>query len=100
MTNRHPALVVLLTLCTCGLYYLYWLVTTKGEMNRLGAGIPTAWLLLIPFANIYWLWRWSQGVEKVTNGALSAVSALLLSWFLSAIGGAIIQSNFNKVSAA
>ncbi len=52
------------------------------------------------FANIYWLWRWSQGVEKVTQGALSAVSALLLSWFLSAIGGVIIQSYFNKVSAA
>ncbi len=100
MTNRHPALVVVLSLCTCGFYFIYWFVSTKTEMNRLGADIPTAWLLIIPFANIYWVWRWSQGVEKVTKGALSAVSALLLSWLLSFIGGAIIQSYFNRVTTA
>jgi hypothetical protein len=100
MTNRHPALVIVLTLITCGIYHIYWLVTTKIEMNRAGADIPTAWLLIIPFVNIYWLWRWSQGVEKVTKGALTAVPALLLCWFLSFIGAAITQSYFNKVSAA
>ena len=100
MTNRHPVLVVVLSFCTCGFYYLYWFVNTKTEMNRLGAEIPTAWLIIIPFANIYWLWCWSQGVEKVTKGALTAVPALLLSWFLAAIGGAIIQTYFNKVSPA
>ena len=66
----------------------------------MGAEIPTAWLIIIPFVNIYWLWRWSQGVEKVTKGALNAVSALLLGWLLSCIGGAIIQSYFNKITAA
>jgi hypothetical protein len=100
MTNRSPVIIVLLSICTCGFYYLYWLVSTKNEMNRLGAGIPTAWLLIIPFANIYWLWRWSQGVEQVTKNALTAVPALLLSWFLGFIGGAIIQTYFNKVTAA
>ena len=100
MTNRHPAIVVVLCFITCGFYYLYWLVNTKIEMNKLGAEIPTAWLLIIPFANIYWLWRWSEGVEKTTKGALTAVPALLLCWLVSFIGGAIIQSYFNKVSAA
>ena len=100
MTNRHPAIVIVLCFFTCGLYHLYWFVNTKIEMNRRGADIPTAWLLLIPFVNIYWLWRWSQGVEKVTGGGLTAVPAFLLSWLLPIIGGAIIQSYFNKVSAA
>jgi hypothetical protein len=50
--------------------------------------------------NIYWLWRWSQGVEKVTNNGLGAVPAFLLCWFLSFIGAGITQSYFNKVSAA
>ena len=97
MTNRHPVLVIVLTFCTCGFYYIYWLVNTKEDMNRLGAEIPTAWLIIIPFVNIYWLWRC---VEKVTKGALNAVSALLLGWLLSCIGGAIIQSYFNKITAA
>lgn len=99
MTNRHPVLVIVLSLFTCGIYHIYWLVHTKLEMNKLGADIPTAWLLIIPFVNIYWLWRWSQGVEKVTNNGLGAVPALLLCWFLGFIGTAITQSYFNKVSA-
>jgi len=100
MTNRHPALVLVLSMFTCGIYYIYWLVNTKLEMNQRGADIPTAWLLIIPIVNIYWLWRWSQGVEKVTNNALGAVPAFLLCWFLAFIGSAITQSYFNKVSAA
>jgi len=100
MRNRHPALVLVLGVFTCGIYHIYWLVSTKLEMNQRGADIPTAWLLIIPFVNIYWLWRWSQGVEKVTNNALGAVPAFLLCWFLGFIGTAITQSYFNKVSAA
>lgn len=100
MTNRHPVMVIVLSLLTCGIYHIYWYVVTKTEMNARGADIPTAWLILIPFVNIYWLWRWSQGVERVTNASLGAVPALLLAWFLPVIGAAIIQSYFNKVSAA
>ena len=73
MTNRHPAIVIVLCFFTCGLYHIYWFVNTKIEMNRRGADIPTAWLILIPFVNIYWLWRWSQGVEKVTSSGLTAI---------------------------
>ena len=99
MTNRHPVLVVVLSLVTCGIYLLYWLVTTKIEMTKAGAAIPTAWLLIIPFANIYWIWRWSQGVEQVTKGQLTAVSAFLLLWLVGPIGAAISQSYFNKAAA-
>jgi len=100
MTNRHPALVIILCLVTCGFYYIYWLVCTKKEMCSLGANIPTAWLLIIPFVNIYWLWRWSQGVERATKGALTAVPAFLLCWLVYPVGAPIAQSYFNKVTAA
>jgi hypothetical protein len=40
-------------------------------MNARGASIPTAWLWIIPFVNLYWWWRYSEGVEKVTGGASS-----------------------------
>jgi hypothetical protein len=99
MTNRSPVLVIILSLITCGFYYIYWLVNTKGEMNKLGAEIPTAWLLIIPFVNIYWLWRWSQGVEKITKGALTAVPVFLLCWLVAIVAGPIIQSYFNKTTS-
>ena len=100
MTNRSPILVFVLGFFTCGIYYLYWLVCTKIEMNNCGADIPTAWLLIIPFVNIWWFWRWSQGVEKITGSALNAATAFLLNILLGYVGGAIAQSYFNKVSPA
>jgi hypothetical protein len=94
MTKRHPAVVLILALVTCGIYHVYWLVATKGEMKRQGADIPTAWLLLIPFVNFYWLWKYSEGVEKVSR--FSAAGAFVLLLLTGAIGAAIVQNAFNK----
>ncbi|HSY53526.1 MAG TPA: DUF4234 domain-containing protein [Opitutaceae bacterium] len=98
MKNRNPIAVLLLQLVTFGIYGLVWSVKTKNEMNRLGAGIPTAWLLIIPFANIYWLWVYSTGVELVTKEKMSAAVSFLLVMLLGPIGHAIIQGEFNKIS--
>ncbi len=56
MQQRSPFLVFLLSLITFGIYGIVWYVKTKNEMNARGAQIPTAWLLIIPIVNIYWLW--------------------------------------------
>lgn len=98
MQNRNPLTVVALTLVTFGFYGLYWEVKTKGEMNALGADIPTAWLLIVPIANYWWLWKYSQGVEKVTNGKLSGVLAFVLMFVAGFIGAAVIQDSFNNIS--
>ena len=99
MQKRSVAIVVVLTIVTLGIYSLIWHVKTKTEMNSQGADIPTAWLLIVPIANIYWYLKWCSGVEKVTNGKLSAPVAFLLSLLLGVIGMAIIQSTFNNAPA-
>lgn len=96
MTQRNPVAVVLLSLVTFGIYLVYWTVKTKNEMNRRGAGVPTAWLLLVPLVNIWWYWRYCQGVEFVTSGRLSAPLAFVVLWLLPAIGPAIVQDSFNR----
>jgi hypothetical protein len=63
MKNRNPFLVFLLPFLTCGIYPIVWYVSTKEEMNARGAAIPTAWLLIVPFVNVYWMWRYAAGVE-------------------------------------
>lgn len=98
MKHRNPIAVILLSLITFGIYGLYWEVKTKGEMNARGAAIPTAWLIIIPFVNIWWLWKYSEGVEKVTNGKMSTVIAFVLLFVLGYIGAGVIQDSFNKVS--
>lgn len=100
MKNRSPIAVAVLTLVTFGIYGVYWQVTTKGEMNKLGADIPTAWLIVVPFVSIWWLWKYSEGVEKVTGGKLSGVLAFVLLWLAGVIGCAIVQDSFNKVNGA
>ena len=82
------------------IYGIVWFVNTKDEMNARGADIPTAWLLLVPFANLWWIWKYSEGVDKVTDGKISAVLSLILLLALGNIGMAVLQDSFNKVGAA
>ncbi len=98
MRKRSVAGVVVLSIVTLGIYAVYWMVATKGEMNARGEEIPTAWLIIVPIANIWWTWKYAEGVDRVTSGRLSAGVAFLLLWLLGLIGMAIIQSTFNKVA--
>ncbi|MEK7602751.1 MAG: DUF4234 domain-containing protein [Patescibacteria group bacterium] len=99
MKKRSVVGVFLLTLITFGIYGIVWNVKTKGEMVKLGADIPTSWLIIVPIANIYWLWKYCVGVEKVTNGKTSGALAFILLWLLGVIGMMVIQSEFNNLAA-
>ncbi len=98
MTKRSPVAVFFLTFLTLGIYLIVWRVKTKGEMCRLGADIPTSWLMIVPIANLYWLWKYAGGVEQITNKAMSQVVAFILLILLGGIGDAIIQDSFNKIN--
>lgn len=99
MKNRSPLAVFFLPFITFGIYGIYWFVKTKGEMNAKGSEIPTAWLIIIPFVNWWWLWKYSEGVEKTTKEGMSAVISFILLFLLGSIGMAIIQNEFNKLGA-
>jgi hypothetical protein len=98
MTQRSPAAVFFLSLITFGIYSIVWQVKTKNELNKLGAEIPTAWLLIVPLANLYWIWKYAEGVEQVSKGKVTAVLTLILLLLLSIVGMAILQGEFNKLA--
>jgi hypothetical protein len=98
--ERNVLGVIVLTIVTLGIYGIVWTVKTKNEMNSIGAEIPTAWWIIVPIANIWWLWKYSVGVEKVTKGKISGILAFVVMWVLSLIGMAILQSEFNKLAPA
>ena len=98
MTYRNPIAVWLLPSFTLLIYFFVWMVSTKNEMKRRGAAIPTAWLWIVPFGGIYWTWKYSKGVELVTKGKMSTGFAFCIFMFLGAVGAAIIQNEFNKVT--
>jgi len=97
MKRRSPILVLVLSIITFGIYALVWYVITKGEMNRRGARIPTALLIIVPLVNIYWLWKFCEGVGHVTKERMSGPVAFLMMFFLSVIGMAIVQNSLNNV---
>ena len=100
MENRSPTSVLLLGIVTLGLYGLVWLNKTRNEMVAQGADIKATWMVLVPIVGLIWALKYSQGVAKVTNGAMGTGMAFILLMFAGPIGGAIMQGEFNKVAAA
>ena len=93
--NRNIFLVYVLMIVTLGIYGIVWTVKTKNEMNRMGAKIPTAWLLIIPIVGIYWMYKYCEGfahVKKDNNTLLY----FALYFFVGFVMPAIVQSELNK----
>lgn len=99
MQHRDLIIMVFLLICTLGFYFLYWSVVTKRELCERGADIPTAWLLIIPFANFYFWYKYAQGFAKHVLYAdeNSAIGYFLLMVLLPPVGMLIYQSEFNKL---
>lgn len=97
MTKRSPLNVFLLSFVTCGLYLFFWYLGVKDELNRRGAQVPTAWMMIIPIINFIWMWKFAEGVERVTRGSLGAGSAFFL-MLVGLIGVPIIQGRLNEIS--
>lgn len=99
MTKRSPAAVIILSCITLGIYSIIWYVKTKGEMVKHGADIPTAWLIIVPIANLWWMWKWAGGVEHVTRGQSSQGVSFIMVLIVNQvffIGSGIVQSSLNK----
>ena len=78
MQQRSVVKLIVLSIITLGIYAIVWMVSTKNEMNQKGAGIPTAWLALVPIVGFWWTWRYCAGVEQVTDGKTSQVMAFVV----------------------
>ncbi len=97
--NRNPILVIIFSIITLGIYGIYWLYSTKKEMNELGAGIPTLWLIIIPLVNIYWLYKYSMGTAKVAKKEDSMGLIYFILWIVfSPVSMILTQIELNKLA--
>ena len=88
--------VLALVVASAGAYAIAWLCQTRGEMNRLGARIPTPWLLALPVTALYFAWCWAEGVRHVTAGRTSTGVAFTLV-LCGPLGLALLQRAFNSL---
>jgi hypothetical protein len=92
--------MAILLLITFGLYYFYWLVSTKNEINRLGAEIPTGWLLIVPIANIYFFYKYAEGFSHyvVHDRGAGSIAYFILVMILPIPAIFVCQSKLNKLA--
>jgi Domain of unknown function (DUF4234) len=97
MKRRSPAAPLLLPIITLGIYTLVWHVKVKNELNKSGIAnhIPSAWLLIVPIGNIFWLVSFSRSAKQF-NGTGSTAGTFWLLALLGPIGEAILQARFNR----
>ena len=97
--KRNPALVIIFSIITAGIYFIYWAVKTKEEVKSLGANIPTMWLIIVPIGNLYLLYKYCDGFsEYVKKDKLGIV------WFLAAVTvfpilPIVVQVELNKLAS-
>jgi ABC-type transport system involved in cytochrome c biogenesis permease subunit len=96
--SRNIVMVYLLSMITFGIYGIYWTVATKNEINGQGAEIPTAWLIIIPIANIYWMYKYCEGFSEKVKKDDNTLLWFVLYILVGIIMPAIIQSELNKLA--
>jgi len=101
MIKRRSVLAVyLLSIITFGIYAIYWMVQTKKEMNSLGATIPTAWLIIIPIANIFWMYKYCEAFATYVKKDNNTIMWFIVYVLIGIIIPAIVQSELNKLAPA
>jgi len=95
--ERNILLVYILSFVTFGIYFLYWLYKTKNELNELGANIPSFILYFIPIANIYWLYKYTEGWAYVTKKD-NAVIYFILFLLVGIIMPYLVQRGLNQIA--
>ena len=96
--HRNIFLVYLFSIITLGIYAIYWMVSTKNEINSLRANIPTAWLLIVPIANLYWIYRYCEGFAQKVKKDNNTLLWFILYILVGIIMPAIVQSELNKLA--
>jgi len=97
-SKRNIILVYVIGFITFGIYFIYWLIKTKGEINSLGATIPTSWLLAIPIANIYRMYRYCEGFSVNLKRDINTILWFLVYILVAPVMPALVQSELNKVT--
>ncbi|MBA2279441.1 DUF4234 domain-containing protein [Candidatus Saccharibacteria bacterium] len=102
--NPSPSIISVIGLISAiilllvgAIYGLYWLIDTAKVLRReTGQKIPTAFLLVIPIANYWWMWRYGQVAEVYTKGKVQGVLVFILLVLVGSIGMGILQDTYNK----
>jgi hypothetical protein len=94
--ERNIFLVYLYSVLSFGIYSMYWMVSTKRDINSLGGEIPSTWICVIPFAGIYYNYKYCESFAKEVKKDGNTIMYFCLSMFLWPVIPALVQSSLNN----
>ena len=110
MKQRSVGIAILLSIITCGIYGIYWLIMLNDETNYVsghqqdGTSGGVVFLLTLVTCGYYWCYKQGEKLNeaKMQRGIMVDSSAsvlyLILSIFgLSIVSYALMQSELNKM---
>ena len=69
-----------------------WCITQPVEQMKVkGIQLPTTWRYFAPFSTYAWLWKFSKGIEAITDRRIRAAGVFASVFFLGIIGFLIIR---------
>jgi hypothetical protein len=103
--RRNMLLQVILMVVTFGIYGVYWFYVTCAEMKAIAkdsSAAPGLWtfLLFIPFANIFAMYKQGCLYERVASDHMNRWIVFILWFVFSPAVWFIIQSELNKRATA
>ena len=104
--NRSIALAIVLSIVTCGIYGIYWMIKLNDEINQLaGEDSATSGIMVLVFTlitcgiyGLFWQYKMGERVDRIkgANGN-SGLIFLVLSFFgLGIVGYCLMQDTINK----
>ena len=106
IVERSIPLYIILTIITCGLFGIYWLIVMADDMNALandgdttsGAVVFLLTLITCGIYGWYWVYKQGQRVDQLNNAqANTGVIYIILNVVgLSIVTYALIQNELNK----
>lgn len=84
--------LLILSVVTFGVYLVYWFVLLKRMLVEKGeVDLPTSWLIIVPLANLFLVWKVLQSIEKLSKGKLSSLTLMLISVIFAPAGVVIVH---------
>ena len=104
--ERDIALYIILTIITCGIFGIYWLIVLADDMNAIandGDMMSGAMVFLLSFVTcgiygIYWAYKQGERIDRI-NGVQGSTGVLYLVLYLLGFGiivYALLQNELNK----
>lgn len=109
--KREPFLVLLFSMLSCGIYYLYWIYQITKELgeylqNGNNPGLELLLCILCFPYGIYWLYKMGKQIEEAQykSGKVNTTDNSILYVVLSIFGFGIVaalimQSSINEINA-